>query len=823
MKHYKKNARYYASTMALVTAMAAAPQAFAQSSSDTRFDNIDEVIVTARKREESIQEVPLAITAFNAESFVKKNIQSLDDVARLTPGLSFEDFTGGFSTPVIRGQSQTRITALEQNVSAFLDGVYIPRSWAIDLGTLNLDRIEVVKGPQSSRYGRNAFAGAINYVPFKATVDDSGITGSVTGTVGSDERLDGGVKVKISDDFIAAAFSYDYSTSDGTWDNTHAFADLDLDEGTEGNAGGWDNNSFSASVAIEPTDSLSIEASWNRFDVENEARAGQNNDESAGALNCGSSIIDANGIENFRLFCGELPAAPDQANLDPRNVGVISETDIFRASANLSISEDLDLSYTFGSVEGEVFTGGSSDTFQENCFPNFNSNLNRLFTGIPIPGDCVFTFSPVGSIDYTSHELRAVYTPNETWRIEAGAFLSDGDDVNETAFGSVPVLSADVATQQTARSFASSILMGGDRIETDSTSFFGAVEWTGLEGALRLGAEVRYTEDDITGSSLSGANAEQNDTFSFVTPRFTADYQVNDDSLLYASVARGAKSGGFNPSAIQDPTNPELFADNLTFDPETNWTFELGSKNKFFDNRATLNGAIFYTDWKGLQLNASDPGATGNVNNITLNLGDARVFGIELDGAFNITDNFSIDGTFSFVDNEYKDGTIDTRFATPASAFFANTIQGAFGTPVAVPPFFIPTPTPTPCDDVVCSSAGDIGGNQIERTPDTQLTLGAEYGSNFGNDVEWFVRGDLSWQSEFFATPVNLATIPDRTLISATAGINYQNVDITVWAKNLTDEQYVSNSFAVIIPFGNAYNTFFGDRRSYGLTAKYNF
>ena len=817
MRFFKNQVSYLA-IMAMVGI--AAPQVANAQVDDQASDEIEDVIiVTARARAESIQEVPIAITAFDQEAFIKKNIQNLDDVARLTPGLSFEDFTGGFATPVIRGQSQTRITSLEQNVSTFLDGVYIPRSWAIDVGTLNLDRIEVVKGPQSARYGRNAFAGAINYVPFKARLGEDGISGTFTGTIGSDERYDGGIKVGLSDERIAAAFSYDYSEFDGTWDNEHPFADIDLDEGTEGNIGGWENEAFSASVAFQPVDSFTLEASWNRFDVENEARAGLNNDESAGRLNCGSSIPTPDGaggtVENFRLFCGELPDVPDDVIVDPRSIGVISETEIFRFGADWDISDSLNLNYTFGAVDGNVFTAGSSESFQDTCFPNFFSNLNRLFAGFNAPaGMCAFTNTPIGAINYDSHELRLVYNPNETLLFELGGFVSDGRDIDQFGFASPPPLTADPASQITIRSILEPVLPPGNQIETDVNSVFAAIEWTGFDGALRLGAEARYTEDDITGTDLTGANAPQSDTFDYFTPRFSADYQWKENSLIYASAARGVKTGGFNPGAIQDPARPELEA-NLAFDPETNWTFEIGSKNQFFDNRAILNAAVFYTDWNGLQLNAADPGGDAiNVTNITLNLGDATVFGVELDGAFDITDKLSVDASFSYVDNEYDDGTIDNRFGTPASSFFSSTITGAF----------FPAPTPAPCDDILCSSTGDIGGNQIERTPDTQFTFGAEYNDTIpGADIDWFVRGDLSWQSEFFVTPVNLATIPDRTLISASAGLTYENVDLNFWVRNLTDEEYVSNSFAVIIPFGNAFNTFFGDRRSFGATAKYNF
>ena len=120
------------------------------------------IIVTARQRSENIQDVPLAITAFDSQAIADKSIENLDDVARFTAGLAFEDGQGGFSFPTIRGQAQLFTTAREQPTAVFLNGVYLPRSWLVDLGVKDLERIEVVKGPQSSRYGRNAFAGAIN-------------------------------------------------------------------------------------------------------------------------------------------------------------------------------------------------------------------------------------------------------------------------------------------------------------------------------------------------------------------------------------------------------------------------------------------------------------------------------------------------------------------------------------------------------------------------------------------------------------------------------------------------------------------------------------
>lgn len=744
---------------------------------------LEAVVVTARNREESIQDVPLAITAFDEDSFRRKNIENLDDIARLTAGLSFEDFSGGFDTPVIRGQTQTRLTALEPNVSVFLDGVYIPRSWAIDVGTSNLERIEIVKGPQSARYGRNAFAGAINYVPFKATISDQPVSGQLTGTVGSDERFDGGVRANLSIGGIAAiAGSFNFSTFDGSFDNAHPFADIDLPLGTSGNAGGFENNSFSVSAVVKPIERLTLDFSINNFDVENEARAGANLSQAGGDLNCGNSVFFSS-----RLFCGDLPSPPEDAITDPRSFGVVAETDIIRAGATLDLSDDVTVSYVFGSVNGDVLAAGSSESDQIGC---------GLLPFAPF--SCAFTAAPVGGIDYISHEIRAVYDNSSNLRFELGVFASDGEDLFTTVFPLAPNFDG-VTDGSTIMPITDFIDLdnpaASDFTETDVWAVFGAAQWTGLEGRLRLGAELRYSENTISSTALTATVPDTlRETFGFFTPRITVDYDLTGDTLIYASAARGAKAGGFNPSAT--------LVEDQTFDEEINWTYEIGIKNQLFGNRLTLNGAAFFTDWSDLQINGPDTGSLNPLaTSIVSNLGDARVFGIELESALLVTDNLSLDATFSWTDNRYRDGSFDQRFAQ---------LSGFGFPPVAS------------CDDIVCSSDGDIGGNRIERTPPIQVSGGAQWEAPLPvwNGGSYFLRTDLSWQSDFFASPINLATIPDRFLLGASAGFNFDNIEFSVWGRNLTDENFVSNSFVIIAPFGNQFNTFFGDRRTFGATVK---
>jgi iron complex outermembrane receptor protein len=127
---------------------------------------IDEIVVTARKRAEDLRDVPLSITAFSSEQLERRNIESLADVAAATPGLTyFETLNGTLGTPVIRGLTQVNLSSPDRNVAIFYGGIYLSNSNASNLDILDLERIEVVKGPQSALYGRNAFGGAINAFP----------------------------------------------------------------------------------------------------------------------------------------------------------------------------------------------------------------------------------------------------------------------------------------------------------------------------------------------------------------------------------------------------------------------------------------------------------------------------------------------------------------------------------------------------------------------------------------------------------------------------------------------------------------------------------
>lgn len=778
------------SSVAFTALSVAAPSYVAAQEQDSVVT--ENILITARNRAESIQDVPLAVTAFDAEKIARKNIQDLDDIARFTAGFSFEDFDGGNANPGIRGQSTLRQTGREQTVATFVDGIYMPRSWLVDLGAQNFQRLEIVKGPQSARYGRNAFAGAINYVGARPS-DEFAVDANLT--VGSDERLDfgGAISMPLVEDKLAVRLAYSQTEFDGAWENSHPNADVGFDIGTNGNIGGWDNQSYSAIAVFTPVDELRIEASYMGFEFSEEGRAARWLNTGQGQGNCGSLQVGG----NPSLFCGIFPEPGEQAVLDPRGFGRQADIDIFRISAEYDVTDEVTVFYQFGKTDANTITANTAESDPVNC---------GTILGPPVfPDLCNFQGSPIGSVDYGQHELRLTYDDGEMLRVAGGVFYMNGDDRPVSISRNLPPLGTEFVPVDIENSTSfpdfSNFIFRRELTNTESFSVFAEATYAFNGGRTRIGAEGRYTSEKIITEDLRSMTVVGDETFNFFTPRVTAEHDLTDDTLLYATVARGAKAGGFNTGFI----SPEL----ATFDPEFNWTYEVGAKNTFLDGAATVNFSAFYTDWSSLQISIIDPLALDFTTAATANLGDARIIGLELEGAYQATENISFDFAMSYTNAKYSDGTTDSRFSEGQQP---TTGEGGE---------IIPANFPPPCDDTVCASDGEIGGNFLERSPEWQLALGAQWEKDISVDLSYYVRADVSYQSSHFADSINVGEAPGRTLVNARLGFDYkENFRISFWARNLFDKRFISNSLQITQSGGsNIIGTYFGERRTFGLTA----
>lgn len=738
---------------------------------------LDELVVTARKREENLQDVPLAISAFGAETIKQRSISQLEDIAALTPGLTFEDFSnGGFGVPVIRGATQQDITILEQNVSTFFDGIYIPRSYAVDLGVVNMDRIEVVKGPQSALYGQNAFMGAINYVTQQPGEE---FGADVSLTYGSDDRLDigGSINIPIVKDKLFLRVAGTESEFDGSWDNNHPNANAGISPGTDGNLGGYEKQYYTASLLFRPIETWDISLAYHNFETEAEDGPHFTRDRASDTLNCSptNNGLSFNTPVN-QLICGDLtsPSGTDIA-IDPRSYGLQQETEVIRLGTTWDITDSVSFEYMYGNITSEVATNGSPAVDQINGDPFGTSNVVG------------FNGTPYGDFDYHSHDIRVAFDNGGRVNALLGAFFSEGED--RDLF--VNVLRDPLDTTPIPTTLYAS-LAPFNVTETDVRAIYGSVTFDFTE-ALRLTAEGRYTEEEKTLTEASGTSESDS---SYFTPRVTLEWDVTESTLLYGSVAKGVKAAGINADDTTGFFNPsEKF-----FEEDENWTYEIGAKSSLWDDRLQLNAAAFYIDWTNLQSRSArtlDPNGVFFVPPvaITLNEGDASIYGVEIDGNLQLTDNLSTNFGFSHSVPEYDD----------------NLIAGSFARTVS-------------CDGVVCPVDAQVGGNTLARTSKTQANIGAVWEAELPNtDLGYYLQGDVAYQSEQYLTELNVGTIPDRTLVNLSAGITHENWSVRLWGKNVFDEEYVANSFVIASPFFSQYLGTFGPKRTFGVTLDANF
>jgi iron complex outermembrane receptor protein len=760
------------------TAVAAlAPSVHAQTA-------IEELVVTARKREERLQDVPLAVTAFSAEQMTAHQVRDLGDIAKLTAGLNFESYLGGNGTPVIRGASQQRITDLDQNVSTFFDGIYLPRQYAISPGVIGLERVEVVKGPQSALYGRNAFSGAINYVTRKPGDKWSG---NAEATVGLYERYDvlADVGGPLVPDRAMIRLGGGYSHFDGDVINSNPNAGAKIDPGSPGRLGGWENKSIQGRIVAKPADSLELDFGAYRFETFQETPAIVRVQRTTRDTNCGTTFADG----SRGLFCGELPwrfsplagsTARGDVNVDPRGIGLKSDSTILRGHATWRASDDFNVEYEYGNVKSNALTGGASDRD-----PVLGS-INIFAPAVPRGNQ--FQISPAGDVSYWSHELRATYTPVKGFEILLGGTYSHLNDFDFFPLAAgLPLL----GTQPFDINSSAFIYLTRARTFVNTKAVFGRINWQATD-ELRVAFEARYQYERKTvyngPTTFSPAVTTLRGSWNQFTPRATVDYKITPQNMVYATAARGAKAGGFNGGA--------LVPSQARFDPDYNWTYELGSKNDLMNGKLRLNGALFYVDWGNRQVSCSAQGAAAGLTPpaVICNVGKSSIKGVELEAVAAITERFTATGSLSLNDAKYASGVIDQRIRD----------------------FKV-------CDNVVCAANGDVSSKQLERMSKFQANLSGEYTQPVNDALTAFAGVDASYKSKQFSDSTNLAWLPGRWLFDARLGVRTDAWDVTAWVKNLTNKKYPAAAYAIFAATESSYLPIKGQERTAGVTARYHF
>jgi iron complex outermembrane receptor protein len=803
------------------TLLVAAP-AFAQTTpaADTSTQTaLQDVVVTARKTAENVQTIPEQVTVFSAAKLDRLSAYGLKDIAAATPGFAFENYSGPIGAPVIRGQSQTVLTNNVQNVGVYFDGVYLQRSYMVDASLLDIGSVQIVKGPQSALYGRNAFSGAIVY---ETDTKASQLGATANATVGSDSRIDYGASIAVPvTSWLSMRLAAEHSEFGGTWSNNNPLASASGCS-TCGHLGGYDNDGYLFSLMAKPLSNFDVNLTYSHTNLNEEAAAGYiMGSANPGTMNC--SPTAGGGAATDRLYCGKLlpyvKLSPGETRLpgldqDPRAYGDKGGNDILSLRAEYRLNANWTLNYLFGYAYSNVSEVGSSQRDPSTSdlpgylAPFLAPPLNLLAK------DVIFDSDPNGYIQTYQNDLKIQYK-NSKLRAFIGVNYSQTDD----QFLGIVV----GGTPNTLGPLTNIIPYLSSLQHEDSTSVYGFVEYK-LTSKLKLAAEGRWSSDQEHFTSFLAAPAnyntsngyEQSKTFDYFTPRFTGEYELTADHTLYASAAKGEKDGGFNggpyffyskeATACPGVTTPTIAncgaAQNIgqqSFQPETNWTYEIGSKNEFFDRTLRLNVSAYYVDWTNIQIYVAqqDTGTPAGVPvaSLTGNVGGATVKGLEIEGEWLATPHLTFNYVLDVQKASYSKGAV-------AQNFLAAQV----------------------CDGVVCSATNpNIAGKSLEHSPDNQADVGVQYADHFADDYNWFVRADATYQSKEYEDAEDLSWVPDRTLVNLRAGISHGPWSMEAWVKNVGDLHYVSSAFALVGTNGagsSSYTPFLGDLRTFGVTLK---
>ncbi len=552
----------------------------------------DVITVTAQFREQSLQEVPTAVTAFTASDIEDAGMKSTEDFAALTPNLTFDDsFTYLNSFVVVRGVTQ--INNADSPVAIIVDGVPQNNQKQFKMPLFDVQQIEVLKGPQGSLYGRNAIGGAINIVTKQPSNEFEGfIGGSVENGVGY--RAQAGISGPIVEDTVLFRVSGSYYETDGLIDNVFLGEKVDnVDH----------DYSIRGKLAIFPADNISIDlrASYNDF------KAGSSYD----------AIVNSLLNPGFRSGNDANDILPPTSNFAGFSTG-----DVFDASGKFEAD--------FGFATA-TYILGYTDLKEE-----YRADLD--FSN-PTQG----AFGPFGElgqgqnldVSLLSHELRFVSRDDQAFRWIVGAYYLDTErNLLTRAFADI-----DNSPEQ----FDNGIIIIDRNEENDNTAWavFGQAEFD-ITDRLTLQLGGRYDEDERNQVIPGVAGSERSETFDSFQPKATLSYDVTDAVLGYFTYSTGFRSGGFNAPGVVLPD----------FQDETLTNYEIGLKSQFWDGRVTFNLAGFMSESEDFQFFFVD--AT-TASQIISNLGEVDLWGFDADFNIRASDQLTIYGGVGYTDSEIKD------------------------------------------------------------------------------------------------------------------------------------------------------------------------
>lgn len=796
------------------------------------FAQIEEIVVTTRKREESLQTVPITVTAFTAEVIDRKGIRTIGDIAKFTAGLNFDKgFAPQDTRPSIRGLPTTRG---RPPVGILLDGIDISSesigtaggSNLMNLKLVDVERIEVVKGPQSALYGRVAFGGAINYISKKPSFD--AVENTVNADIGTYDlyEIRGSTNVPVSET-AAIRINALYSSFDGFYKN-------EVSGKTIGGSKTW---GIAGALRLQPADNADFTFRISYSDDKSEPRPsyyfGQRVPGRFTTLALPTSVVG----ERLGLIVppATLPTStPLPAFIPYPALGEQLRGDRVLLSVDPLTGEDFEggrLKPVIASLTGEIdldfatlstWTGVTSAKALSRADADFFGAPATAVT-LPTPGTAeplnAFQISDFKSdVTQYSQEIRLGNLENETFRWAVGGLYwqEDYDSVNSSLFIS------GFGRQTPGWSVAREIQMRGKPVgdlnsrNTKHYSGYAIAEYD-ITDQLEISAEGRYSHEkfnylfgrsilaNVSGTTLlpyayAGAIFSPTSTTNFFAPRVTLNYKPTEDALLYATYSRGVKPGGFlNVAVVFD------VADAL-YKPEKLDNYEVGFKTSWADDRLRLNGAYFHMIYKDrlTQLLVPEPRSPQGTVTKTVNQGQAKVDGFELEVTAAPVEGLTLSGAYTYLDARFTESEVPVTSALDV----ANAGNCRIGTIGLQRVCFVNT-----------------NGNQLEQSAKHSLSSAINFTMPLQGD--WNLISELSaqYKSKRYQAPSNLSWIAANWNVDAQVGVQNDSYTVLGYVTNLMDNRKPTSAQTYGDPFIAppaappvlAYTTYAADKRQFGL------
>ena len=579
---------------------AASSMAMAQDAAPSNEQTaLDDIVVTARRREESLQDVPVAVTATSGEQLEARGAADITELARSVPSLTLNAARGSNSTLIsfIRGVGQQDpLWGFDPGVGLYIDDVYVARPQAAVLDIFDVERIEVLRGPQGTLYGRNTIGGAIKYVTRRIDADEP--EGSIRASYGSYNQRDfvASTELPFSDTFAVSGSLARY-LRDGFGENLN----------TGNDHYNKDVTAARASAEWTPTDNLFFRLAGDIVNDDSNARHGHRQ----------VAPIPA---DEYDTNAG----AGDKNKVQTRGLSLTGEWTVNDMLTLKSVTAYRD-GYTRGNIDFDNLSGPILDIPAAYDDDQFSQEFQALFSAGRLSGVAgVFYLDANASGAFDTVVGLANLTTLTAGSVATKSYSVFGD------------LSYDVTD-------ALSVSVGGRFTHDEKEGTVFRQQYLGIRSP-------RFGNNAAVLLGAPRTNYTRTREFEKFTPRVSASYKFGDDLTAYASWGQGFKSGGFDMrgDAVLYPATVN------GYDPETVETIELGLKGALFDRRLTFATAIFDSSYEDQQITTQYP-AGATVASVVDNVGSSSIRGWEFEGRLRASQNLTIQGTLSYIDAQFDE------------------------------------------------------------------------------------------------------------------------------------------------------------------------